>query len=261
MSAPAPAATEPLPLSVFVIARNEADRIGQVLEAVRGLTDDLVVVDSGSTDATVAIAQAAGARVVVNVPWPGYGPQKRFAEDLCRHDWVLNLDADEVVTPALAREIAALMRAPERLRPAYRFRQVTVYPGKQRPRLWADYHNYVRLYDRRRARFRPSRVHDTVDTGNHPVGQLRGVALHYSWRSLEHLRAKLESYTDLQAKELRKPRGQILARLPFEYPLLLLRYYVLRRNFTGGLEGLKTAHVIAKARTGRLVKMPPRLDV
>ncbi len=172
------------------------------------------------------------------------------------HDWILNLDADEVVTPELAREIAALMRAPARLRlPAYRFRQVTVYPGHERPRLWADFHNYVRLYDRRRVRFRQSRVHDTVDTGDYPVGQLDGIALHYSWRTLEHVRAKLESYTDLQAKELKKPRWQILVRLPFEYPLLFFRYYVLRRNFTGGSIGLRIAHEIARARTRRLVKI------
>ena len=100
-----------------------------------------------------------------------------------------------------------------------------------------------------------SRVHDTVDTGNYPVGQLEGIALHYSWRTLEHVRAKLESYTDLQAKELRKPRWYILARLPFEYPILFFRYYVMRRNFTGGLTGVRVTHAIAKARTRRLVKM------
>ena len=147
------------------------------------------------------------------------------------------------------------MRSPEGLLPAYRFRQVTVYPGHDRPRLWADYHNYVRLYDRRRVRFRSSRVHDTVDTGAYPVGQLDGIALHFSWRTIDHVRAKLESYTDLQAKELKKPAWEILARLPFEYPLLLFRYYVLRRNFTGGVMGLRIAHAIAWARTRRLVKM------
>jgi hypothetical protein len=104
-------------------------------------------------------------------------------------------------------------------------------------------------------RFRQSRVHDTVDTGGYPVGQLDGAALHYSWRSLAHVRTKLESYTDLQAKELKKPRWQILLRLPVEYPILFFRYYVLRRNFTGGLLGVRIAHTIAWARTRRLVKM------
>jgi glycosyltransferase involved in cell wall biosynthesis len=241
-------------LSCCIIADNEGDRIERCIVAVRDIVDEIVVVDSGSTDDTVAKAEALGAKVFYNA-WDGYGPQKRFAEDRAACDWILNLDADEVVTPELAREIAALMRAPAGLLPAYRFRQVTVYPGYDKPRLWADFHNYVRLYDRRRVRFRESRVHDTVDTKDFPVGQLRGVALHYSWRSLTHVRTKLESYTDLQAKELKKPRWYVLARLPFEYPILFFRYYIMRRNCTGGLTGLRITHEIARARWRRLLKI------
>ncbi|GMA76660.1 hypothetical protein GCM10025880_30770 [Methylorubrum aminovorans] len=88
----------PLPISVFIIVKNEADRLGASLAAVRDLADDIVVVDSGSTDGTQALAASLGARVIHN-DWPGYGRQKRFAEGQCRHDWVLNLDADEVVPP------------------------------------------------------------------------------------------------------------------------------------------------------------------
>jgi glycosyltransferase involved in cell wall biosynthesis len=243
-----------MPLSCCIIAQDEGDRIERCILAVRDIADEIVVVDSGSTDDTVAKAKLLGAKVFFNA-WDGYGPQKRFAEDCAQHDWILNLDADEVVTEPLAREIAALMRSPAGLLPAYRFRQVTVYPGKERPRLWADFHNYVRLYDRRLVRFRQSRVHDTVDTGEFPVGQLDGIALHYSWRTLDHVAAKLEKYTDLQAKELKKPRFLVLLRLPFEYPLLFFRYYVLRRNFTGGWLGLRIAHEIAKARFRRLFKI------
>jgi glycosyltransferase involved in cell wall biosynthesis len=241
-------------ISCCIIAHNEADRIERCIVAARDVVDEVVVVDSGSTDQTVDKAKVLGAKVFFHA-WDGYGPQKRFAEDCAENDWILNLDADEIVTPKLAQEIAMLKAAPAGLLPAYRFRQVTVYPGKERPRLWADYHNYVRLYDRRRVRFRQSRVHDTVDTGDYPVGQLKGIALHYSWRSIGHVRTKLESYTDLQAKELKKPRWYILARLPVEYPILFFRYYVMRRNFTGGMTGLRVAHEISRARTRRLVKM------
>lgn len=241
-------------LSCCIITQDEGDRIRRCIEAARDVVDEIVIVDSGSTDDTVEIAKSLGAKVFFNA-WDGYGPQKRHAEDCASNDWILNLDADEILTPELAREIKALMASPEGLLPAYRFRQVTVYPGHERPRLWADYHNYVRLYDRRRVRFRESRVHDTVDTGDYPVGQLSGIAWHYSWRTIDHVRAKLERYTDLQAKELKKPRWQILARLPFEYPILFFRYYFLRRNFTGGLVGLRITHEIARARTRRLMKM------
>jgi glycosyltransferase involved in cell wall biosynthesis len=243
-----------VPLSCCIITQDEGDRIERCIRAVRPIVDEIVIVDSGSTDDTVAKAEALGAKVFFHA-WDGYGPQKRYAEDRASHDWILNLDADEVVTEKLAREIAELMRGPEPPLPAYRFRQVTVYPGHQRPRLWADFHNFVRLYDRRRVRFRQSRVHDTVDTGDYPVGQLDGVAWHYSWRTLDHVRTKLEKYTDLQAKELKKPRWLILLRLPFEYPILFFRYFVLRRNFTGGWFGLRIAHEIARARSKRLIKI------
>src|SRR5918998_2158533 len=110
-----------LPVSVFIIAKNEADRIGDTIRAVRDLTDDLIVVDSGSTDGTQAVAETLGARVIHNA-WPGYGPQKRFAEELCRHPWLLNLDADEVVPPDLAAEIRGLFMDGEPGRQAYRIR-------------------------------------------------------------------------------------------------------------------------------------------
>jgi len=241
-------------LSCCIITHDEGDRIERCIKAALQIADEVVVVDSGSTDDTVLKAKSLGAKVYHH-PWDGFGPQKRYAEDCAKHDWILNLDADEVLSQELASEIAELMRSTERLFPAYRFRQVTVYPGHDKPRLWADFHNYVRLYDRRHVRFRESRVHDTVDTGKHPVGQLKGIALHYSWRTLEHLRAKLEKYTDLQAKELKKPRWLILLRLPIEYPFLFLRYYFLRRNFTGGRFGLHVTHRIALARSNRLVKI------
>jgi len=241
-------------LSCCIITHDEGDRIERCIKAALKIADEVVIVDSGSTDDTVPKAKSLGAKVYHH-PWDGFGPQKRFAEECASNDWILNLDADEVLTDELAREIEELMRSAHRLFPAYRFRQVTVYPGHQKPRLWADFHNYVRLYDRRQVRFRQSRVHDTVDTGELPVGQLRGIAYHYSWRTLEHLRAKLEKYTDLQAKELKKPRWTILLRLPFEYPFLFFRYYILRRNFTGGRFGLQVTHKIAVARTKRLIKI------
>jgi len=242
-----------MPLSCCIITHNEADRIERCILAVREIVDEIIVVDSGSKDETVKKAKLLGAKTFYH-EWNGYGPQKRYAEDCASHDWLVNLDADEVVTPELAQEIVGLMSSPLLLLPAYRFRLVTVYPGQDRPRPLADFNNYVRLYDRRRARFRESGVFDTVDTGSHPVGQLNGIALHYTWRKIEHVRTKLESYTNLQAKELKRPRWVVHLRLPFEYPLLFFRHYIFRRHITGGLTGLRIAHQIAVARTQRLLK-------
>lgn len=120
------------PLSIFIIAQNEADRIGRTIEAARALSDDIVVVDSGSSDGTQALAVSLGARVIFNA-WPGYGQQKRFAEDQCRHDWLLNLDADEVVPPDLAAEIVALFAKGSPASDAYKVRIAEIFPGEGAP--------------------------------------------------------------------------------------------------------------------------------
>ena len=239
-----------VPLSCCIITRDEADRIEACIRAVQPIADEVLVVDSGSTDDTVARAQALGARVL-HRDWDGYGPQKRFAEQAARNDWILNLDADEIVTEEFRTEVAALM-ASEPPRAAYKVRLVPVYPGHSKPRLWSSAHNHVRLYDRRRAGFPDSLVHDAVDTGDEPLGQIRSDVMHFSLRSLAHLRQKLDSYTRLQAKELRKSPWLVMARIPFEYPVVFARYYLVRRNFTGGWFGVGFSHISAEMRVRRL---------
>lgn len=243
----------PVPLSCTIITKNEADRIVACINAVKGLADEILVVDSGSDDGTIDLATSLGAHVVHH-DWNGYGPQKRFAEQTATHDWILNLDADEVMTPELGDEIRRLLLAEPSL-PGYRMRILNIYPRQSKPRLWADYHNYVRLYDRRKVQFRESAVHDTVDTKDHPVGQLGGTVMHFSARSHAHIRRKLDAYTDLQARVMKKPTWEILARLPLEYPGVFLRYYLGRRHFTGGLDGIYASHIAAEARVKRLLKM------
>lgn len=241
------------PLSCTIIAKNEADRIGRTIEAARAVCDEVLVIDSGSTDETVDVAERLGARVL-HRDWTGYGPQKRFAEDQATHDWILNLDADEVLSPELQAEIRAMMAAgPDR--PAWRMRIVNVYAGRSKPHPGSQAYDVVRLYDRRAVRYSDSAVHDRVVTGDVPVGRLRGIVLHYAWRSLAHLRGKLEAYADFQVGKVRKPRWQLLARLPFEYPSVFLKYYLLRANALGGWTGLRISHMAAAVRTRRLVKM------
>ena len=240
-------------LSCFIITRDEGDRIERCIRSIRDVVDEVLVVDSGSTDDTVDKAQGLGARVLFRT-FDGYGPQKLFAEGACAHDWVLNLDADEVATAALREELRALM-AQEPQFPAYRLKLVNVYPGHDKPRLWAEHHNAVRLYDRRLIHYSESLVHDRPVTGDHPIGQIEAPAHHHSARSLAHMRAKYESYTDLQAKALKKPRSQLILRLPFEYPLGFLRSYLGRRNFTAGWTGVRVAHIFAYMRAKRIAKM------
>ncbi|MCP5145360.1 MAG: glycosyltransferase family 2 protein [Gammaproteobacteria bacterium] len=134
---------ERLPISVFVIALNEADRIGRTLASVADWADEVIVIDSGSTDGTCDIARAAGARVISH-DWPGYGQQKIFGEQQCRNRWLLNLDADEVVSPALADSIRSFINGDTTGIGAAAFRWQMVHWRDPKPRRLAPSHRFVR---------------------------------------------------------------------------------------------------------------------
>ncbi len=244
-----------MPLSVFVITNNEAGRLGAVLDAVASLSDDVVVVDSGSTDDTVSIAEAKGARTY-HRDWTGYGAQKRFAEDQCKHDWLLNLDADEVVTEDLKAELTALFAKGDPDGVAYCVRILNLYPGDARPRPFANDYNVVRLYDRRVGRYRDDPVYDRVvlPQGT-PVLQLQAPIHHHSITSWFHMVDKANRFTNHEiAKIAAKSRGVLLLRLVTEMPLQFLRNYFLRGHWLGGWKGFFFALNTAYLRTLRIAK-------
>lgn len=250
-----PSDPAPLPISCFIIAKNEADRIGRTLDAVRGLVSEIVVVDSGSTDGTQAIAEAAGARVVFNA-WPGFGQQKRFAEAQCRHDWILNVDADEVVSAPLAEEIRALFAAGEPNKAGYWVDDLVVYPGWKRPRFLARDHRFIRLYDRRRIRFKDSTLFDSVDAKGEPTGRLRAPLHHFAVRSLDDLITKCDERATYNAANARRKSPALLAlRIVTELPLQFFKYYVWRTHVFGGLTGFQFAAITAFYRWVRIVRM------
>lgn len=243
------------PISCFIITKNEADRIARTIEAVKPWVDEIVVLDSGSTDDTTIIAKELGASVHFK-EWNGFGEQKRAAEDLCKHDWLLNLDADEVFTEKLGREIQEIFETSDD--PSlkfFRFKIVTIYPGNTKPTLWAHYYNNVRLYNKNFGRFSPSASHDSVMTDGQDVVQLKGIVNHYSLRSLHHAIEKSNDYSSLQARTLNKSKFYIYSRLPFEFPFQFLKLYFLRRYFTGGVVGISYAFIGAAFRFLRLCKM------
>ena len=242
-------------LSCFIIAKNEADRIGRTVAAVREWVDEVVVIDSGSSDGTQKLAEAAGARVTFNA-WPGFGQQKRFGEMQCRNDWLLNLDADEVVSPELANEITSLFEEGEPPFAAYAFPINDVYPGQTRPRPWA--HDYVqpRLYDRRRVRFKDSTIHDSLETTGMRVGQLKNDVHHFSARSFDDQLQKAVERARYNADNTKvKSVGYLRLRLLFEFPATFFKYYVMRRHFTGGLMGFQSSMIGAYSRFARIARM------
>ncbi|HET6720856.1 MAG TPA: glycosyltransferase family 2 protein, partial [Rhodocyclaceae bacterium] len=230
----------PLPLSVAVITKNEASRLAACLASVAGLADEVVVVDSGSSDGTVALAEALGARVIVT-DWPGFGVQKNRAVAACRNDWVLCLDADERLSPELAASLRALFAASPQQRPArvaYQFARCNHFLGRYL-RHGEGYPDWsLRLFDRRAARWSEDPVHETVRTDG-PVGRLTGDLIHDSADRLENYLAKQNRYTSLAAQDTRRQAVAGLALRMITSPLLrFVKFYFLRRGFLDGLPGL-----------------------
>ena len=248
----------PLPvpdLSIFIITRNEADRIGRTIEAVRSLTDDIVVVDSGSSDATVAIAESLGARVLHN-EWKGYGPQKRFAEDHCKHLWLFNIDADEVVPADLTHEIRKALSEGSVPVDGFEIRIAEVFPGEGKPHPLAYALAPVRLYRKDKGRYVDSIVHDRVAfAGDAKLGRLNGVVHHFSVRSIGDQMAKLNDYTSQQAQDLAQ-RGEAVPtwRLFVEFPASFFKAYVMRRHAVRGVYGFMTSMNYAFYRWLRVAK-------
>ncbi|HPG89296.1 MAG TPA: glycosyltransferase family 2 protein [Hyphomicrobium sp.] len=248
-----------LPISCFIIAFNEGDRIGRTIASVANWVDEIVVIDSGSSDDTVAVAEAAGARVVYNA-WPGFGQQKRFGEEQCHHDWLLNLDADEVVTPLLRVAISNLFQDNTPMFAGYGTPVNIVYPGWTAPRSWARDHYCLRLYDRRRMRYKDSTLHDSVDPVGEKVGALPGGLDHYSVRSLDDLIRKCDERASYNAAHARpKPEWQLNVRLLIELPWNFLKYYFMRTHFMGGATGFQYALITAFYRWVRIVRMKEAL--
>lgn len=221
-------------LSVTVITKNEAGDIGDALASV-AFADEIIVVDSQSTDETVAVARRYTDRVVVR-EWPGYIEQKNYAASIANHDWILSLDADERVTPSLASEITALLAgAPDRQ--AYRIPRVTWHLGRWiRTTDWyPDYQ--LRLYDRRAAEWTGKYVHEAV-TVRGSIGRLRGELQHYSYRDMSEHLATIDRYTSYAARQMYESgRRAGLLQLAGHPPLAFFRNYVLKRGFRDGAVG------------------------
>jgi glycosyltransferase involved in cell wall biosynthesis len=244
-----------IPVSCYIRTLNEERKIGEVVAAARAVVDEVIIVDSGSTDATVSIAQAAGARVIHQV-WLGNGRQKRFAEEQCRHDYLLDLDADEVLSPELAEEIRALFRRGPPPLSVYRLELVTVPPTG------TPWHGFCRarrckLYDRRVVRVPDHKAWDQFKVpGGVKVGRLSAPLLHYSYRDVAHLVGKLNRASTVRATETRR-RGRLAvgARVLFAFPIYFAKHYLQRGLFRAGIYGFGLASILAYGRWLRDVKM------
>lgn len=222
-------------LSVTVITLNEARNIRDCLASLTW-ADEIIVVDSGSTDGTADLARVAGARVITR-DWPGYAAQKDFAASQAAHDWILSVDADERVTPELADEIRRTLEAPGD-RVGFRIPRITYHLGRwiRHTDWYPDYQ--LRLYDRRHAGWARRHVHESV-TARGPVGKLSRDLQHFAYRDIAHHYETMQKYTTLAARQMAEEGRRVgLLGLLFHPPAAFLRNYVLKAGFLDGIPGL-----------------------
>lgn len=229
-------------ISAVIITFNEADRLPDALASLEGVADEIVVVDSYSSDRTVEIARAAGARVMLN-RFEDYGQQKNFALAQAGHEWILNLDADERVSPELKRAISAWK---ERVSPAaiaaFAIKRKSYYLG-----CWIRHSGWypdrkIRLFRKSAARWQ-GQIHERLEvTGE--VGRLPGDILHFTYRDIgDHVR-RLERYSGFQAEEIvRRGKRFLFLRLLLLPPVTFLRHYLWKLGCLDGYPGLVIAWI------------------
>ncbi|MDP3511523.1 MAG: glycosyltransferase family 2 protein [Sulfuritalea sp.] len=240
-----------LPLSAVLITRNAAGQLAECLASV-SFCDEIVIVDSGSEDATVAIAERHGARVIQSA-WRGFGPQKQFAVEQASHDWVLCIDADERVSEPLRESVIAVLSAPTFK--AWRFARCNKFMGRylKHGEGYPDWS--LRLFDRRAARWSDDAVHEKVIASG-GIGTLEGDLLHDSAESLESYFAKQNRYSSLAADAAvalgkRATVGQLL----LSPTLRFIKFYFFRLGLLDGLPGLVHILVGCGASFAKYAKM------
>lgn len=239
-------------LSVIVITKNEAAHIGACLDSV-AFADEIIVVDSGSTDDTCEIAASRGALVACTEDWPGFGPQKNRALDLATKEWVLSIDADERVTPELAQAIQRVLAAPQA--DAYRIARLSSFGGRwiRHSGWWPDH--VLRLFRRGTARFKDVAVHESV-LAQGPSRLLDGHFLHYPYASPEVFIAKINHYSTEAAQRMHREGRRSSALGAYGHAAwTFVRHYLLRRGFLDGWQGLVLAGMAATGSYYRYVKL------
>lgn len=226
-------------LSVIIITKNEADNIQACLDSVK-FANEWIIVDSGSSDATVAIAAEAGATIIETGDWPGFGPQKNRALDAARGDWILSLDADERIPDTLRREILAAIST--NTHAAFALPRLSSYCGHfiRHSGWYPDY--IVRLFRRECGRFSADLVHESVNVLQGSTGKLKTAMIHYSYPDDDTYLRKLQQYSSLGARQAYAAgkRGGLSTAI-LHAMSSFLRSYIFRRGFLDGKAGLMVA--------------------
>ena len=224
-----------IPLSVAIITRNEASNLPGCIGSVR-FADQIVVVDSESTDDTVRIASELGCEVH-SESWKGFGLQKQSAVDKCRHPWVLVLDADERIPRETAEVIAKIVSREAGDIAGYRFPRKNFFQGRWIRHLWGN-DRIVRLFRKDRGRMSPAMVHESVEVEG-PVKDLSAPIEHFTGGSLSDMLGKIDHYSTLGAREaFREGRRASVWSAMLRACAAFLQSYIAKRGFLDGYQGL-----------------------
>jgi glycosyltransferase involved in cell wall biosynthesis len=232
-------------ISAIIITLNEERNIARCLQSLHSVADEIIVVDSGSTDNTQAICHEHGAKFIQQA-WLGYGAQKQFATQQAANKWILNIDADEALSPALAAEISHIFKhgAPEHQ--AYQIPFTLCFMGREFNK---TREKHLRLFNREYGAFSNAIIHEGVKMqSGAAIGRLRGRMMHYSFASVEHVLGKINAYSTMRATadfHKGKCRCRALLLLPVMAGKFLLTYMLrgyLRYGYAGLLWSLLAAH-------------------
>lgn len=241
-------------LSVIIITKNEAAHIVECLSSV-AFADEIILVDSGSIDNTIALAEAAGATIIQTQDWPGFGPQKNRALHAACGEWVLSLDADERVTPELQQEIITAIYSttphvafslPRLSRfCGYFIRHSGWYPDR-----------VIRLFHREAGVFSNALVHEKLLVKNGSIGQLKNHLLHYSYGNDSDVLRKLELYSSLGAQQaFAAGKQSSLTKALVSSFAAFVKNYVIKRGFLDGRAGLMVAISAAESTYHKYLKL------
>ena len=229
-------------ITATIITLNEERNIARAIESLR-CCDEILILDSGSVDRTVELAEKLGVRVI-EAGWRGFAGQKNWAAEQASHDWILSLDADEALSESLEAEVLALKRSGPRY-DGYTMPRLARYLGR-----WILHSGWypdrkLRLYDRRKAKWIGDFVHESVQVHGR-IGHLESNILHFTCESLsEHIKT-MDRYTTLAAQELAARRVKVpMGRLIVEPLWTFWKTYLLQRGFQDGLEGLIISYMAA----------------
>ncbi len=233
-----------MPLSVVIITKNEAHIIGKTLQSLQGITDDFIIVDSGSTDNTIEICKKFGAKII-GTTWDGYGENKNKGIDEAKYSWILNLDADEAIDETLKAAIQQLDLKDENM--VYNFKFKNYFCNKWiRFGEWAG-DKHIRLFNRNKIRWNTAAVHEDLILGNDTkIILLPGNVLHYTTRHIDEYIGKTVAYAKLNATKYHVQGKQAsFFKLWIAPGLTFFQHYILRLGFLDGWEGYLIAKTTA----------------